>query len=232
LIGCIHPNPSRLKDRGKWIPEKVLTGNWVNEKYIKEIQSDTPVRNAQDVLMVLELPEKFNDTGYYSPYYHAGIGPFLFIKDTSGYKIDKDIYQDKGSVNSVKIIGKDRIEIGDVVYLKSHDTNLNGDPALAEEFLFRGKYQMANGKEVEFTEDGKVHGLDTINYYSVEIDYYGDIMQYVDFLSMGKIRKDHTNQYGFRFNGDTLLIGRLASVSTPPYANTFGQLLYKMWRKR
>jgi hypothetical protein len=187
-----------------------FSGVWVNEAYINRIKVNRSPRLSQrneKSCIVIPLKTLMVTRMIYG--FHDGGGEVMFTKNGDDYSlcdaVSKKIY------DSVKVISPTRIRIGDQYFyrLKNQDTTLNNLGVL-EEILFKGRYRMTNGNEVEFLEDGSVKGLDSFQVYSPSIDYTTDARD-VDHVLLGlSMKKFH--DFGFLFNKDTLHIYKVTCV--------------------
>ncbi|HEY1166285.1 MAG TPA: hypothetical protein VGE90_13995, partial [Chitinophaga sp.] len=108
------------------------------------------------------------------------------------------------------------------------------DLGILEELLFSGRYEREREKEVIFTADGRIQGLDSFTRYAPVIDYTVGSLSEFDLVNMGSGKgKD----YGYRFKGDTLQIFRITCASPGGDGNfcdslAAGPTLYKLVRKK
>ncbi len=119
-----------------------------------------------------------------------------------------------------------------------HPDSRRYDYNIVEASLFSGNYQLENGGKVGFSGDGRVHGLDSIRYFTPNVDYIG-LGQDVDQLWLGVDSDVYKSpKYAFKFIKDTLLIYKLSCLEG--YDSTdnscglvdFGQLKWKLIRKK
>ncbi len=187
-----------------------FSGVWVNEAYINKIKVNRSPRLSQDVeKSCIVIPPRTLETTRMIYGFHDSGGEVMFAKNGDSYLLcdpaSKKIY------DSVTIISPTRIRIGDQYFyrLKHQDTTMNNLGVL-EEILFKGRYRMTNGNEVDFLEDGSVKGLDSFQVYSPSIDYTTDARD-VDHVLLGlSMKKMH--DFGFLFNKDTLHIYKVTCV--------------------
>jgi hypothetical protein len=211
-----------------------LSGNWVNEKYITEIQSDTPARNAQNLGMVLMFPKKFNDSVVFVSAFHDGTYIALH-KEDSGYSLGLSIMNKKDAAEHLTLLPNGKLSLGGTIFVKiPADTTIAGLPLVLEEYLFKGKYDML-GKEVEFTANGRIKGMDNLGYYWPRTDYYDEGLN-LDQVELGR-NPDDKASYGFTFKKDTLLIYTLRCKEYDSAEHMCGlveydKLLYRMVKKK
>lgn len=183
-------------------------GNWINKKYMDRLLATKSPKKSQDVAVVtmLILPDNFKQNATMVLSFHEGITGKIIPKGDS-FEIqspESDVPPTTFQLKNGRIkTGKDEF-----IKLKTHNaTNYN----VAEQLLFAGKYEM-DGKQIEFTSNGKVSGLDTFTYYSVPIDYYDAGMQ-VDQIRLGKSR-ENSKLYGFSFKKNNLSIYELKCLNS------------------
>lgn len=212
-----------------------LSGCWVSERYINAVVNDTPVRNAQTMGRALWFNKRIKDTVLYIFNFHEGIDVVLH-QTATGYEFNSSFMNAKDTLAKIKMISTDRMSIGKDMFIRlPGDTGIRGEPAVLEYLLFKGKYTSADNKEIEFTADGQVKGIDTINYYYPYIDYMDEGLN-VDELSMGRDIK-HQTTYGFRFHKDTLTIFK-ADCKVWDTTNhccavvEYGPAIYKLIKKK
>jgi hypothetical protein len=177
-------------------------GDWINKKYaekLRETQSPKASQNSVSMAMLI-LPSQINQQATIIWGLHEGSnGIVKKIKEAYG------IYSDDGNMEHRIIFKNGRISTGKDEFIKIKGGEENSKN-IAEQLIFAGKYDLS-GKQVEFTYDGKVIGLDTSTYYNVLIDYIDAGMQ-VDQLRLGS-GSESSGLYGFNFNKDTLRIYEL-----------------------
>jgi hypothetical protein len=215
-------------------PDSTLSGNWVNEKYITEIQSDTPVRNAQNLGILLLFPKKFNDSVVFVSAFHDG-SYITLHKEDSGYTLGLRITNKKDAAEHLTILPNGKLNLGGTLFIKiPADTIIGGLPLVLEEYLFKGKYDLG-GKEVEFTANGHIKGMDDLGYYNPRTDYFDEGLN-LDQVDMGRSPDDKAT-YGFIFKKDTLLIYTLRCKTYDSAEHTcaevaYDKLLYRMVKKK
>jgi len=204
-------------------------GNWVNKKYVDKLKETKSPKASQDIVPItmLMLPKETNQKATIIWGFHEGTSGT--VKQHNG-----QFGIQTGTENEFELTFKleDNLlktEKDEFVKIKYSDDGHTYD--IIEQLLFAGKYDL-EGKQVEFTYDGKVKGLDTIAEYTVIIDYYDAGMQ-VDQLYLGAGYDNH-KRYGFQFKQDTLIIYQLDCVQREDdycvvVAN--GQELFKMTKK-
>lgn len=214
--------------------QKVLTGDWVNEKYVKEIRAGKSISAAQQDGILVSFDPHSDSMGYANFYFHAGPGPFEITKKDSIYQFGGNAFNFRDTTYNVKIVSPFKIVIGNDVYLKVDDSAM-GDLRIVEKFLFNGKYKMQDGREVEFDEYGYITGLDSNDSYSAEYDYIAGPDGSVNRISMGK-ENSKLHDYGFKYNGDTLFICQVnkdkndTTDEPSGFKRSLGKVIYKMWR--
>ena len=184
-------------------------GNWINKKYMDRLMATKSPKKSQDVALVtmLILPDNFNQNATMVLNFHEGITGKVIPKGDS-FEIQSPESDVPPTIFQLK---NGRIKTGKDEFIKLKTHSANNNYKVAEQLLFAGKYEM-DGKQVEFTPNGKVSGLDTFTYYSVLIDYYDAGMQ-VDQMRLGKSR-ENSKLYGFSFKKNNLSIYELKCVNS------------------
>lgn len=234
-------------------PDGILSGCWVDEKYVHRVLSGMSLYDAQIGQLthfrmkdcysrVIWFNKKCKDTALII--YINEVGYYVtFRKTRSGYSVRKGIVDEDDSVEYVKILAPNKISIKGMVFIRLPiDTGIyDQEPPIIEYLLFKGKYITSTGKEVEFTKNGQVKGLDTINYYLPFVDYYEPGPTRDKLILTRNLNKPflygYRPYYGFKFNKDTLNIYKLDckvrdSASHECFEVENGPLLYKMWKHK
>jgi hypothetical protein len=182
--------------------------------------------------------------------FHEG-GEFLTVlKNETSYELWQ-VYNDSITKreNVIEIISPREIKIGDKNFVKIHpiigkdifSVSRENQPLILEEILFKGNYITADGKNVEFKNDGNLISLDNYHYYVPVDDYYDEGMQ-VDQIGLthsdnDSIKWKDLEWFGFKFNEDTLALYKLNCVAFDSTSQNcgiveYGDLIYKLFRKR
>lgn len=182
-------------------------GIWLNRKYVDRLIATQSPKKSQDItpITMLVLPDDFNKEATVIISFHEGATGKVFKKD-KGYQIN---YADSNEPPFSFDLDKRGIKSENDEFVKLKSSGNKNDFRIADQLLFAGKYDL-NGKQVEFSTNGKVTGLDAFSYYSVLIDYYDAGMQ-VDQIRLGK-NAEESKLYGFTFKNDTLSIYELKCV--------------------
>jgi hypothetical protein len=213
-----------------------FAGFWVNETYIDNIRkTKSPLRSQEVEESCIIIPSRTLQITRMIAGFHEGAEDMVIVKDHDMYKL-----YDAGLTNlrrELEIISPSRIRIGDQYFsrLAHYDTTVQNFGIL-EELLFNGRYERENKGEVVFTVDGRVQGLDSFARYSPVIDYTDGSLVEFDLVNMGTGR-NKGQEYGYRFNGDTLHIFRTTCAtgnSEGRYCDSIvaGPALYKLVRKK
>ncbi|MEO8146081.1 MAG: hypothetical protein ABI723_00525 [Bacteroidia bacterium] len=213
-----------------------FAGYWLSEEYFKSITEFKSPKKAQDGCQFIVIPDKTLKQTIMIYNFHEG-GPFLkILKNKYSYEMWE--MQDD-SLNSrlseIQIVSPTKIKIGDRNFVKINSIERDDNYLVLEEILFKGHYITAEGKNIEFKNNGQVEGLGIFYYYNPIVDYFDEGMQ-VDQVRFGKSKEDN-EYFGFTFNTDTLEIYKLKclvfdSTSGNCAEVEFGQLIYKLWRKK
>lgn len=212
-----------------------FAGLWVNETYIDKIRKTKSPRQSQDVMeSCITIPSRTLQVTRMVAGFHEGAADMVVVKDRDRYKLyDADL---STLQKEVELISSSRIRIGDQYFsrMSHHDTTLT-DLGILEELLFSGRYERERGKEVVFTADGRIQGLDSFARYIPTIDYTAGSLVDFDLINM-ETAKNRETTYGYRFKGDTLLIFRTTCAIWDSESNfcdsiAAGPMLYKLVRK-
>ena len=164
--------------------------------------------------------------------FHEG-GPNLTVLMDGGKYQLWEVQEDSllGKWKDVEIISPAKIKIGDKGFVKIDPVSTEVGALILEEILFKGQYTTAEGKPVEFKNNGQLTGLGKYSYYSPGIDYIGPGMQ-VDQVGLGTSDKD-LDWFGFKFNKGTLELYKLNCIAHDGTDNTcveveFGELVFKL----
>lgn len=215
LYACSSPSQPAKQEAGKdslrqtssgyktLDTEVPFAGVWVNEDYIEKIKrSQSPVRSQHVMQSCIVIPGRTLQTTRMIAGFHEG-GPDVAVgKDGDQYYLFSST-----SADSIQVISPERIKIKDHYFNKLvHGDSTRGNWGILEEILFKGQYQLENGKTVTFKEDGTVTGLDDFTTYIAVIDYTGtETPSDVSLIQLGK-PDEQSEEYGYRFAKDTLYI--------------------------
>jgi hypothetical protein len=183
--------------------EVPFAGIWVNEEYIDKIKrSKSPVKSQHVMQSCIMIPNRTLQITRMISGFHEGGADVAVGKNGDQYLL----FSPK-SADSIQLISSSRIKIKDHYFIKlEHGDSTRGNWGILEEILFKGHYKLENGKNVEFTEDGKVDGLDDFTSYIAVIDYAGtDTPSDVSLIQLGK-PEEQSEEFGYRFAQDTLYI--------------------------
>ena len=229
-----EPSPEGRADFKTLDTALSFAGLWVNEAYIDNIHKTRSPRQSQDVMeSCITIPSRTLQVTRMVAGFHEGAEDMVVVKDRNRYQLyDADL---STLQKEMELISPTRIRIGDQYFsrMAHHDTTLS-DLGILEELLFSGRYEREGGKEVIFTADGRVQGLDSFARYAPVIDYTAGSLGEFDLVNMGSGKgKD----YGYRFKGDTLQIFRTICATAGGDGNfcdslTAGATLYKLVRKK
>jgi hypothetical protein len=183
----------------------VFAGVWVNKKYVENLRKTGSPKESQDAVttsMVI-LPDSVGGRASIIWGFHEGTSGTL--RENNG---QLGIYTtEEGDADFVLSIEDDELEMRGDTFIKSAAQG-NDDYPIAEEFLLSGKY-VFGGTDVELTADGKIVGIDSLNRFSVALDYQDAGME-VDLITLGL--NDQMKTYGFAFKGQELIIYHLNCV--------------------
>ena len=179
-------------------------GNWVNKKYVdKLLLTKSPKASQEAVLLTMvTLPRETEQEAMLIWSFHEG-GNYILRRINNQFGLAG---RDSRDLRYELSVENDILTLDSNQFIQIHDHEERHDYDIAEQLLFAGNYDLS-GKEVEFTADGQIIGLDTITYYSVLIDYWDAGLQ-VDQIVLGA-NSDDSKLYGFKFSHDTLSIYQL-----------------------
>ncbi len=184
-----------------------FSGLWVNEEYVASIKKTRSPVNAElpDNSCIL-IPQRTLQSTAMIYGFHEGGEEWVVIKNGNSYEFrDKQLINNRGVI---KIIPGNKLVFNGNTFLKVRDISREEiQYYILEEILLKGKYVSEDGSIVEFTADGDVKGISSILKYSVMLDFTEVGMQ-IDQIMLGR-DLTHQDNYGFRFNGDTLSIYKL-----------------------
>lgn len=209
-----------------------LTGVWVNKAYLETLLATGSPRTAIKAAMEPCIAFR-SDTDKYAHIafnFHEGEDEQLFRKGGK-YTL--------GDSGEIVTLARDEIRIAHQYFVKfNHPDPRKYDYNIVEELLFAGNYQLENGAKVSFSGDGRVYGLDSMRYFTPNVDYIGPGLD-VDQLWLGVDSDVYKSpKYAFKFINDTLLIYNLNclegydSIDKSCGVVDFGQMKWKLIRKK
>jgi hypothetical protein len=229
-----EPSPETPADFKTLDTALSFAGLWVNETYIDNIRKTRSPRQSQDVMeSCITIPSRTLQVTRMVAGFHEGAEDLVVVKDRDRYKLyDADLNKLQ---KELELISSTRMRIGGQYFsrIAHHDTTLT-DLGILEELLFSGRYEREHGKEVVFTADGRIQGLDSFVRYAPVIDYTAGSLAEFDLLNMGSGKG---RDYGYRFKGDTLQIFRTICATAGAEGSfcdslAAGPTLYKLVRKK
>jgi len=189
-----------------------FAGDWLNEKYYKLIMDKHSPRDAQEKVenVFIQIPEHMNDTTVMVYGFHESGPDLVVVKKNNAYGLWEP--QGDSIAFHVTALGPDTLQLGADRFVRIHSAHGNyGEALILEEIMFKGKYKLKGGGDVEFDHAGKVKGLGDYKYYRVLTDYL-DAGLDVDQVWLGKT-KDSMDYYGFKWNDKTLKIFNLKCLA-------------------
>jgi len=182
-----------------------FTGLWVSEHYVNGVRQGKPLRELQGgETRCIVIPARTLQETIWIYGFHEGGGGVVFVKKGPDY-FTYSLY-DGHPVDTLEVLGGDRLRIGRSNYIRVGERDSTQyDLGVLEQLLFAGRYLRSNaGDTAVFSKNGKIEGLDSLSWYEPVIDYTGDPTS-VDHIRLGR-DKEHLNDYGFRFVGDTMMV--------------------------
>jgi len=207
-------------------------GLWVNERYVNEIKGGKPIRECQDTdTRCIVVPRRTLQVTSIIFGFHEGGPGLVFVKKGSEY-FALALY-DGHCVDTVHVLAGEKLKFGRDYYVRvgEEDTTLP-DLGVLEQLLFAGKYKRPDApRTISFDQNGKIEGLDSLNWYDPTIDYadWGYETK-LDHIRLGSDR-EHLHDYGFRFVGNTLeiyTINCLKQAGTDCILDTLGRQMYAL----
>ena len=214
-----------------------FAGDWINKTYYTMVTTQNSPRDAQEKVEAsyIRIPAFTNDTTmmYYS--FHE-VGPQIVVvqKDqkaelweVQGDSLDKMAYLVTEIDGNTLLIGQD-------TFVRIYPVPTDFTPLILEEILFKGKYQLKGGGEVEFKNDGEVKGLGNFKYYKVLIDYI-DAGLDVDQVGLGE-SQDSLTYFGFKMKDKSLELFHLKCLARDDTDGRcqqvdFGKSAYKLTKQ-
>lgn len=218
-----------------------FAGYWLSESYFNDINTHRSPQKSQegseDCFVV--IPERTLQPTMMVWNFHEGSEEITVVKKGPQYQLYEFRAAGPGSYQKdITVISADKLKIGDKTFVKITPyakPNEKSSPLILEEILFKGKYRSADGKEVEFRNDGRIIGLDNYHYYQPTMDYIGPGMQ-IDQISLSAA-EEQKQWMAFKFRQDTLLIYDIRCIEFDKANNEcsladFGTLKHTLIRKK
>ena len=226
-----------LADHFKQLDTTVsFSGCWLSEDYYNSIRQLNSPKKAQDGSQFIVIPDRTLQQTIMIYNFHEG-GSFLkILKHGDKYEIwevqDDSLTQ---RLYNVEVVSATKIKLDNRTFIKINPLKSEDNYQILEELLFKGQYTNSEGKTIEFKPNGQLVGFDNFKYYRPEIDYF-DAGSQVDQVGFGSSQND-LDWMGFKFNKDTLELYKLNCLTFDSTMNScvevdFGQLTYKLWRKK
>ena len=210
-----------------------LTGDWVNIKYLKSVQTSRSAKLSQESCEY-NFVRFHNDTVLIILHFHEGI-------DLKLDSLDKNIFNARYNNDSIVFhIYNDTLLMN---FEKTKDTFISYQMTvprvlysnrLLNREIFSGIYNVIDSanKTITFSENGDVSGFDKFKMYTV-LDDYNDSGCNFDVIFLNNNPRDRSNEYTWTYSKDTLCIYDLDcvsfdSVSNYCYDNKIGKLIYKL----
>ncbi len=153
-----------------------FSGYWLSESYFNDIKAHQSPQKSQegseDVFVV--IPDSTLQHTMMVWNFHEGSEEITVLKKDNAYQL----YEVVGDsltrpLKDIKIISPTKIEIGNKAFVKISPyakPDEKNNPLILEEILFKGKFSLADGNEVEFKNNGEITGLENYRYYQPAID--------------------------------------------------------------
>lgn len=213
-----------------------FAGSWLSENYYNSIRTFQSPRKAQDSSQFIVIPDRTLKQTMMIYNFHEG-GAFLkILKNKDAYEV-WEVQNDSlvRRLYAVESISPTKIKLENKTFEKISPLTNQDNHQILEEILFKGHFTNADGKNIEFKSNGQLTGLGNFHLYEPVIDYFDAGLQ-VDQVGLGNSKKDLA-MYGFKFHRDTLALYKLNCLAFDSTENRcvdvgFGQLAYKLWRKK
>ncbi|GHT31348.1 hypothetical protein FACS189434_00910 [Bacteroidia bacterium] len=217
-----------------------FAGTWVSEDYYKCLIETKSAKKAQEITdaNAIVIPNRTLQTTNMIYGFHEGSENIFVVKNGNNYEFwskpaDEMFYD-------IQIISENKIKIGKIDFMKLSDkTESDTDDMVLNgigDILFGGTYTSDGNNIIEFKPDGRVIGFDDFLYYTPILDYY-DMAMDIDLINLMKIDEKGSQNFGYKFDRDTLLIYDLNCLEYEEIENKycakvdFGELKYKLWKK-
>jgi len=215
------------KDSILTIKHKITTidGVWLNEIYYNALITSKSPKKSQLIVRnsVVVIPKRVGKDVFIGMNFHEGMR-YELEKDSLSYYIEtgynSSVRENIKLKNNTLTVREDKY-----VKIKSIRNKHHRFFNIAEQLIFTGRYNW-NGRQVQFTEQGKVIGLDSLKNYLVILDYI-EPGHGTDQLWLGT-NQDSFSTYGFQFLGDTLEIYSLMCNDINCYYPKFDKRLYQL----
>lgn len=176
--------------------EPTYQGVWVNKKYVEALEQTHSPKVAQNSCYIsyISIPREQSAEILIVHNFHEGI-TYRPVSLGKMYVLNTSETSD-----TLKFEDGDKIAFwkGEkFVKLQQH----HGEGRIVEELLIAGKYTLeGNNKEVVFTYEGKIQGLESYRYYKINVDYMDAGMQ-LDQIELSKDGKKW-DRLGFSVEGN------------------------------
>lgn len=222
-----------------------IAGYWVSENYFNSIKENKSQKKAQNNSLLIIIPERANEKTTILYAFHDDFDYYTILKNQNKYEIWETQNKRLSKLEYViEVISSSRIKMGENVLVKINpvivnDLNhlgLKNEILIQEELLFKGEYITADGKKVEFKNNGQIIGLDGFHYYAPNNENYDEGSQ-VDQVQLVKSEKNiewkDEENYGYKFNRDTLELYKIKCIEFDSTSHNcgiieFGELIYKL----
>jgi hypothetical protein len=185
-----------------------FAGDWLNEKYYNLIKDKHSPRDAQEKVerVFIKIPGHMKDTTMMVYGFHEAGPELVVVKKNNAYGLWE--VQGDSVAFAVHPLGPDTLQLGTERFVRIHSAHGSyGEALVLEEIMFKGKYKLKGGGDVEFDHSGKVKGLSNYKYYQVLTDYL-DAGLDVDQIWLGTT-KDSMDHFGFKMHDNNLKIFNL-----------------------
>ncbi len=192
-----------------------ITGQWLNQKYIRSILEYKSAREAQKTIYLAFINLKPENKASMIYSFHEGVDrEYQQNADTliffNGLEIDKTAIL----INTDTMIIKSGQKIDTLVRFMTSD--INGNIVAINKLLFEGVYTSDENSIVQFHQNGSLTGINGYLSYRVRADYY-DMGLDLDLIYLEN--KDETLKLTWEINNDTL---KLFKVNCKSFDDLYG----------
>jgi hypothetical protein len=146
-----------------------FSGSWANKRYVRALRQSKSPRLAQGAaeLSVVVIPGAAGGQASLVWGFHEGSN-YLLKTEAAGKASLLDAEGGSRAYDLEYAPAGDSLKVGNDWFVRLADGS--GPDRVADQYLFAGRYRLGS-RDVAFTPDGKVTGLDSIRCYQPFLDY-------------------------------------------------------------
>lgn len=199
--------PVNFRTQKRPIP---FSGHWISAEYLTDIQANQSPRSAQeesgDCFISIPATTLTPTTMVYN--FHEGISDLVPVYINERFELWENLNDSlTRMLYPLQLVTQDTLSVGDKKFVRLPASLRDGQPAILEEILFKGKYKDASDALVEFKANGEMSGIGKYKYYLPVIDYFDAGLQ-IDQVAMGE-KPGEWEYFGFKFKKEKLDIYQL-----------------------